>query len=298
MKDLSTQATNQVNIVGKLVSASFKEDTAKDKPYASCTYTVRVNQTIEGKEEINEIELSMFASKYTNAGKAHPGYKNIQDMKTWKTVQEYGEDMADTIRTTTGSLRENYFVTKGGQFIDGWRINTSFTSLGGKGELATFVADIFIMDMHDELDSDGDPTGRLIVKGGLVQYNGKLDVIEFIAEGHDQVDYITRNWEINDTVQVKGRIRYTSKETARPATESSWGEDIPEATTRKVRELIITTGSDEGFDDEFAYDPVEIKKAFNVRKAEIEQAQLNAKTNKSAKKTEKAASSEEKFGWE
>ena len=240
----------------------------------------------------------MFASKYTNAGKAHPGYKNIQDMKTWKTVQEYGEDMADTIRTTTGSLRENYFVTKGGQFIDGWRINTSFTSLGGKGELATFVADIFIMDIHDELDSDGDPTGRLIVKGGLVQYNGKLDVIEFIAEGHDQVDYIARNWEINDTVQVKGRVRYTSKETARPAAESSWGEDIPEATTRKVRELVITTGSDEGFDDEFAYDPVEIKKAFNVRKAEIEQLQLNAKTNKSIKKTEKATSNEEKFAWE
>ena len=297
MKELSVQSTNQVNIVGKLLSATFKEGTTKDgKPYESCTYTVRVNQPIEGHEEIDEIELSMFASKYTNAGKPHPGFKNIQDMKTWKTVQEYGEDKADTIRTTSGSLRENYFVSKSGQFIDGWRINTSFVSLGGKGELATFTVDIFIMDMHDEVDSEGDPTGRLIVKGGIVQYGGKLDVIEFVVEGNDAVSYIQRHWNANDTVQAKGRIRYTSKEIARPATESSWGEELPDvATTRMARELVITTGSDEGYDEDFAYDPIEIKKAFNVRKAEIEQAQVNATASK---KAATPASGNVKYSWE
>ena len=46
---------------------------------------------------------------------------------------------------------------------------------------------------------------------------------------------------------------------------------MPDTTTRMIRELIITKGDDEGKEEDFAYDPAEIKKGFNARKAEIEQ---------------------------
>lgn len=297
MKNTQVQATNKVNIVGKLIEMQFREGTTKDgKPYESCNYTVRVHQTIEGKEEIHEIPLSLFASKYTNAGAPHPGYKNIQDMKKMKTVQDYGEKEASVIRTSSGSIQENYFVAKSGQLIDGWRINTSFVNEGGKGEMATFSTDIFIMDMREEEDRNQELTGRLIVRGAIVQYGGKLDVVDFIVEAPDKVEYISRNWNVNDTVNVKGRIRFTAKETAAsPVTQSSWGEDIPEIpTTQTVRELIITSGSDEPFEEDFAYDPMEIKKAFNVRKANIEQMQVNATAPKKAP----AQSGASKYSWE
>lgn len=298
MRDINVQATNKVNIVGKLIDAQFREGTTKNgQPYESCNYTVRVHQTIEGKDEINEIPLSMFASKYTNAGAPHPGYKNIQDMKKMKTIQEYGEAEASTIRSSSGSISENYFVSKSGQLIDGWRINTSFTSEGGKGEMATFSVDIFIMDMHDEVDRDQEPTGRLVIRGAIVQYGGKLDVVDFIVEAPDKVEYISRNWSVNDTVNVKGRVRFTVKETnTAPASKSSWGEDIPDIpTTQTVRELIVTSGSDEAFDEDFAYDPAEIKKAFNIRKANIEQAQVNAAA---PKKASSSSDAKKKYSWE
>lgn len=298
MKNINVMSTNKINIVGKLLDTTFGSDTLKDgRYYERATLTVRVNQTYGGREEISEIPVSLFATQYTKNNNLNPGFENIQTLKTLKTVQGYGDAEADYIRISNASLRENNYVSRNGQLINGWQINTSFfSSAKGMKDIASFNMDIFIMDMHDELDREGDPTGRMIIKGGVVQYNGSLDVIEFVVESPDNVEYLQRNWNINDTVNIGGRIRVTSKEENKSASSGSWGEDIPETSTRRVREFVITRGSDEPFEEDFAYDPVEIKKAFNVRKANIEQLQVNA----SAKATPKAAAATptEKYSWE
>ena len=155
------------------------------------------------------------------------------------------------------------------------------------------------MKMDDELDREGVPTGRLKIQGGIVQYGGKLDVVDFIVESPDTVEYISRNWEVNGTVTVKGRIRVLSQE--EEVQSSGWGEDVPETTTRFVRELIITTGDDECKEEDFAYDPVEIKKAFNERKAAIEQLQINARATapkQGAGSANAADASSKKYDWE
>lgn len=295
-KNIMEQATNKVNIVGKLLDTTFREGkTSTGQTYESCNFTVRVTQTYGGREETSEIPVSIFATQYTSQNKPHPGYKNIQEMKKMKTVQDYGEAEATVVRMTSANIRENNFVSRSGQLVNGWQINTSFLNEGKVSDIASFNMDIFIMDMHEEVDREGEPTGRLVIKGAVVQYGGKLDVIEFIVEGNDAVNYISRNWEENKTVNVGGRIRVTSQEEKRSANESSWGEELPETSTRMVRELIITRGSDEPFDDDFAYDAAEIKKAFNERKARLEQMQIDAKNN-----TKKSASavSKSNYSWE
>jgi len=164
---------------------------------------------------------------------------------------------------------------------------------GSTADVASFILDIFIMDMAPELDRDQDETGRLLIKGAIVQYGGKVDVLNFIVENPDTVDYISSHWNVNETNTVKGRIRVTSQEEKPVASSSSWGEDVPDTTTRMIRELIITKGDDEGKEEDFAYDPSEIRKGFNVRKAEIEQLQIEAK-NKNSKPAEDATS---KYSW-
>lgn len=295
-KNIMEQATNKLNIVGKLLDTTFREGkTSTGQNYESCNFTVRVTQTYGGREETSEIPVSIFATQYTSQNKPHPGYKNIQEMKKMKTVQDYGEAEATVVRMTSANLRENNFVSRSGQLVNGWQINTSFLNEGKASDIASFNMDIFIMDMHEEVDREGEPTGRLVVKGAVVQYGGRLDVIEFIVEDNDAVNYISRNWEENKTVNVGGRIRVTSQEEKRSANESSWGEELPETSTRMVRELIITRGSDEPFDDDFAYDAAEIKKAFNERKARLEQMQIDAKN--STKKSAPAAS-KSNYSWE
>ena len=231
-KDIMNQAQNKINISGKLLDATFGEGTLGDgRHYKRATITVRVTQTFGGNTETN---------------KPNPGYAQILSLQEMKTAQNVGIDEADTVRITGANLRENNFVSRNsGQLINGWQINTSFVNKGGMSDVASFLIDIFIMDMHPEVDRNGDETGRLVIKGGIVQYQGTLDVVEFIVENPDTIDYIERNWSNNDTVEVKGRIRVTSVEEKPAASENSWGEDIPETSTRTVRELIITKGSDE-----------------------------------------------------
>ncbi len=67
-----------------------------------------------------------------------------------------------------------------------------------------------------------------------------------------------------------------------------------------MRELIITTGDDECKEEDFAYDPAEIKKASNERNARIEQLQIEAR--KTAPKqglgsANAAEASSSKYSW-
>lgn len=298
MRDLSVQAQNKINIVGKLLDVTFGEGKLSDgRAYQRASLTIRANQTFGGREEISEVPVSIFATQYTSTGKLNPAWKSLQDLREYKTVQDVGFDNADKIRVTGCTISENNFVSRNGQLINGWQLRASFINAASTEDVASFINDIFIMDMHEELDRNDEPTGRLVIKGGLVQYGGKLDVLEYIVEQPEAVEYISSHWNVNDTVTVRGRIRVTSIEEKPSGVESSWGEDIPEATTRYVRELIITKGDDEGKEEEFAYDPTEIKKGFNVRKANIEQMQADAK-NGAAKKAAPAAQATNKYSWE
>jgi hypothetical protein len=299
-KSISIQANNKLNLAGTLMDVNPGSGTLSDgRPYKRATVTIRVTQTYGGKTETSDIQVGMFATEFTSTGKQNPAWKSLLDLELMKTAQNVGIDKASHVRLTGASLQENNFVSRNGQLINGWQIRGSFVNEAKVADVASFATDIFIMDMHDEVDREGDTTGRLVVKGGIVQYGGKLDVVEFIVEDPDAVEYISRNWEVNGTVTVKGRIRVLSQE--EEVQSSGWGEDVPETTTRFVRELIITAGDDECKEEDFAYDPVEIKKAFNERKAAIEQLQINARQNapkQGAGSANAAEASSKKYDWE
>lgn len=301
MKNLMNEAKNQITMTGKLLEVSFRTGKTKQgKPYESANATIRVEQEYQGVHEISEIPVSFFASQYTNAGGINPAYENLQSLKECKTAQRNGLNEAATIRFTKGQIQENNFLSRSGQMVNTWRIRPSLASYGSKSaDSATFSVDIFIMDMREELNREGEPTGRLIIKGGIVQYAGKLDVVEFIVENPDGVDYISSNYEPNQTMRVEGRIRYTTQEEKRQVSESSgWGEVIPQTSTRTVRELIVTNDGGAPFDEEVAYDPVEIKKAFNERKARLEQEQMNQKAKQMASAAPAPAASNKQYDWE
>jgi hypothetical protein len=300
MKSINVQANNKINLTGKLLDVAFGEGNLTDgRPFKRATVTLRVTQAYGGKEETSEIPIGMFATEFTSTGKPNPAWKSILDLAKMNTAQNVGIDNAAKVRITGATVSENNFISRTGQLISGWQIRGSFINEVKSSDVASFVTDIFIMGMDDEVDREGDTTGRLKIRGGIVQYGGKLDVVDFIVEAPDTVEYISRNWEPNTTVTVKGRIRVTSQE--EEVQSSGWGEDVPDTTTRYIRELIITTGDDQPKEEDFSYDPVEIKKAFNDRKAYIEQLQINARAS-GAKKNSVSANAAEtassKYSWE
>ena len=299
-KSISIQAGNKLNLAGILMDVTPGEGKLSDgRPYKRATVTIRVTQTYGGKTETSDIQVGMFATEFTSTGKQNPAWKSLNDLMLMKTAQNVGIDNASHVRLTGATLQENNFVSRTGNLISGWQIRGSFINEAKVSDIASFVTDIFIMAMDDEVDREGETTGRLKIRGGIVQYGGKLDVVDFIVEAPDTVEYIRRNWEVRGTVTVKGRIRVLSQE--EEVQSSGWGEDVPDTTTRFVRELIITTGDDECKEEEFAYDPVEITKAFNERKAAIEQMQINARTTaprQGAGSANSAEASSKKYDWE
>ena len=113
MKDLTQQSTQKINLVGKLLDATFNKGKLSDgRNYERVNLNLRVTQTYNNREETSDIPVSMFAAEYTNSGSLNPGWKSIQDLKEMKTVQNDGLANADTIRLSGVSLRENAFITK------------------------------------------------------------------------------------------------------------------------------------------------------------------------------------------
>ena len=300
MKSISIQAGNKINLAGILMDVAPGEGKLSDeRPYKRATVTIRVTQTFGGKTETSDIQVGMFATEFTSTGKQNPAWKSLKDLELMKSAQKVGIENASHVRLTGATLQENNFVSRNGQLISGWQIRGSFINEAKVSDVASFITDIFIMSMDDEVDRSGETTGRLKIKGGIVQYGGKLDVVDFIVEEPDTVEYISRNWEVNGTITVRGRIRVLTQE--EEVQSGGWGEDVPDTTTKFVRELIITKGDDECKEEDLSYDPVEIKKAFIDRKAAIEQMQINARQSapkQGAGSANAVEASSKKYDWE
>lgn len=300
-KDLNEQAVNEVKISGRLSNVTFNDGKLSDgRVWESALVDILVREDIHGVEEESTIQAKIFATPLTTTGKPHPGWKTIQELKEMNTIQNVGYDQAQRINIRNGELIENSFVGRSGQVVSGYTVRTTFVNKSNMTDCARARLMTFIMDMHDEVDREGEETGRLVVKGGVVGYGGKLNVFEFIVEGADEVENARRTFNVNDTVILTVRFRVISKEETVINDEGGWGEKMVETTPRTVRELLII-GSTDPIDEDFAYSAADIKKAFNERKANIEQMQIEAKNRTISKASTAAPVKDEKkhsWGWE
>lgn len=310
-KSIDTQALNSVVITGSLLNLELREGkTKKDaKPYRAANASVRVNQFYGGKEETSEIPLSFIAMKFKKDGTNNPVFDTLGGYANeYKTAERNGLEAATHVqingRRGNGQLSENMFVDNRNpeNVISSWNIRASFlnevrsnTAVSG-ADCATFDVEIFILNLEREVSAMGEETGRLKIRGGIVQWGRSLDVLDFYVEDPSAVDYIERNYNINDTVHVVGRVRYTS-EINTYQVENSWGEAIPQTTTKKKHELIITHGDDEPLPEERAYDPEDIRVLVADRTARKEQKKMEAKS-KPAQKPAEVAPTTTKYGWE
>lgn len=296
-KAIDKQAVNEVTIVGKLVNLTHREGTTKTgKPYISARANVRVHQQYLGNDETSEITTSYFAPKFTSKGTNNSAYDAIMNLCNMKTIESAGLEEADVVRLrgNSTSLRENSYVGRNGSLIDTWEIDGRFPSKGFGEECASFKVEMVILDKRPEINYEGDETGRLLIKGGVVGYGPKLDVFEFVVDDPNAANQVDNAWDINATVTAWGRIRVITKEDKKPTVSSSWGEDAPvESNTRIVRELVLTGGNPID-DDDCTYDLADVKKLFNQRKADREQKQNDAAATPKAA----AAPAKKSYGWE
>lgn len=270
------QGANDVRIVGRLNEIDLKEyDSKKDnRHYISGRVNFLVEQTVSGQNELEVIPVRVFAFEKTNAGNPNPAYENAYEIMTKGTsVAATGDaHQADTYEVTSARLQENSFISREDTIVSYPEINGSFfrkLRATDKPEGSSFEAEIVIANMSDEI-VDEMPTGRLLIDGLIIQYNGKPDKIRFVVENKNAIDYISQNWQVEDTVRISGKIRYHAQTVeVQSSAASGFGEAPVRERTRTVREFVIDEGSP-AYDEERKYDCEEVATALADYKRETE----------------------------
>lgn len=272
------QAENRVKIEGILSEIDIKPITYKkngqDVEAISGTITVKVNQTISGNEKELMIPIHMFAGKITNKGTPNPAFESIKKVANdFVSIAAAGdEDKADRVRITGASVRMNEYYAADGHLVSFPRVNASFVNRIPKNECkseATFTMEFAVAKKTEELDRNGEPTGRYRIDAILPQYGGRVDVVPLYAESKGVIDAVSTYWEIGDTVKANGRLDFSST-TETTYEEVDFGEPIEKIRTVNKSDLIITGGSQEPLDGDFAFAKADLDEALAERKARLE----------------------------
>jgi len=279
---------NKVNIVGLLSENNIEQREKDGRKYVTGNIKIQITPD-------NIIPINVFSFENTKAGTKNPSYTQIMSLyDKGVSLAACGGDVtkASKVRANTCRFEENMFASRfNGNIVSSTRITGSFFSLGASEDpKATFNCGILIKSIKDEVDSEGEETGRLLIEGVLEQYN-RWDVMTFVAESKQAVDYIHSNWEKGDTVSVSGKIvGKTITQTVTSGDEGGFGEPEEETRTYHRIEYVITSGS-EPKEDEFAYDKEKVKEVLadrERRKVELVEG---------AKKPAAKATADDDFGF-
>lgn len=264
------QSTNRVVIVGTLKELDIREGTTADRrDYVSGTATIGVEQEIAGKMYENEIPVRMFSMRYKKDGSPNRMYNTIVGYKDSLTslasCPENKPELASKVAITGGRLRENIWLGREGNIRTGFEVEANFINppRSDMDEGAHFELSGVVMNRIPELDTNGEETGRLKVKFAIVGYNGRVDVIDLIAQDN-AATFIQSNWNDGDTVDLTGAINI-NQSTKTWYEEQGFGEPIKRVRTETRRELIILGGSPSGLDEELSYDANDIKNGLSER---------------------------------
>ena len=290
------QAENKVKIEGILAEidlkpGSFMKD-GKEMESIGGSILIKVTQKISGEEKELSIPVHMFASKLTNKGTPNPAYESIKKVADDFTsiAAAGGEAGADRVRITGASVRMNEYYAADGRLISFPRVNASFVSKINASDCkpeATFATEMVIAAKNEELNKDGEPTGRYRIDAIIPQYGGKVDVVPFYAQSESVIDAVSTYWEIGDTVRANGRLDFSAT-TETIIEEVDFGEPIEKTRTINRSDLIITGGTQEPLEGDFAYDGGAIQEALAERKARLE-AQKDKDMSRAAAKAAPSA---------
>ena len=272
------QKENRVKVEGILSEidinpTTFKKD-GKDVEAVGGSIVVKVEQKINGEDKELLIPVHVFAAKLTNKGTPNPAYESIaRVMNEFKSIASTGsEESADRVRITSGQIRMNEYYTADGRLVSFPRINTSFINKISNGECkseATFTAEFAVASVEDEIGQDGEATGRTKVTALLPQYGGKLDVVPMYAESESVISAVSTYWNVGDTVKANGRLDFSST-TEITYEEVDFGEPVEKVRTINRSDLIITGGSQEPLEGDFALAKEDLDEALADRKNRLE----------------------------
>lgn len=282
----------EVNVIGRVHTIDLTEDEDKNGNERIRGYvSVLVKEKIGNDVREHVIRLNVYSRKFTNAGKEsglYKGYKTVLD--EYKSIAETGNEKEADLVHVTGSITLNEYISDNGKHEKSNRISARFfnritpeNAKKLKGPKATAVIEMVVDKFKDELDSEGLPTGNVIVKGYTVDFFGDLrenskpiiPIEAWVKEG--MADKLKELYEEGSTGKLTLKINNYAKEPSEDDVSEiqddmgSFGEaeDISDVAVDFVNNLEIIGGR-APYDNGKAYTEEQQKEAKEWREKAIQ----------------------------
>lgn len=263
------QSKTAVVIEGVLSSKSLEETTTPSGGKA-----IKGNLVVK-VDDTNSISIGVYCAELTNDGKENKAYAGLVTVKNeYKSIADVGEEAADRIRTKADF---NTYKAQDGKDVVNYKSNffNRVTNRELKPE-RSFKCEAFILSKAWE-EIDGEPTGRLKVKGIVPGYNGTINILEMICPVSNEFDETFAQdadnlFEENNTYELNGEIINARVEKKKQAALGQLQSEV------SYKNEFIITGSGEAYPEETAYSPEAIRLAIT----EYETTQKQNRENKSA----------------
>ncbi len=216
----------------------------------------------------NDVPVNFFSAETkVDGGKSKVFDSLVTIMEQYKSAAKHSMEEAERVKITGGRLESNEFYSGSGQLISTFRIRSNFVNrvTAKLSPGVSFQVEIFVQGITDEVVDD-EPTGRVMIKGIVPMYGGRVSVLNFFVEDANGIRYIQDNYSVGDTVKIAGTIRNEVQEVTK-AEEMEFGDDIVTTYERTKRELIVTRGSKPY--EENTFDPELIKQAMVERETQL-----------------------------
>lgn len=282
------KSNNWAFVEGKLAEVDLEEAEYQGQPCIRGNYTIRVEQEVEGKVEVSDIQIHAFAKELTNAGKANKAYADLNKvLHEYKSIASSSLEEADTIRSSGGQATMNEYFAQDGRFISFERIMNNFSDrVNGKSESRAYVnIEGYVAEMGYRLDRDQVETDVFEVKVVNIDYAGKASVIPLITSRKNIAEAIQNTFDIGATIEVSAFIRNTA-EVEHVLQEVEIGDPIASTRTRRSSGFVIS--SVKATADDLSYSDDEISEALKKRTEDL-QAKKDKAANAAPKTTERAA---------
>lgn len=219
-------------------------------------------------DESNIVAVNFFASEKKRDGGKNKIYESLLTVKDdFKSVAKHGVEDADRVRINSGRLEANEFYAASGNLISTFRVRSNFINrvTGDFIPGVSFQVETYLQGITEEL-VENEVTGRLVVKGIVPMYGGRISLLTFFVEDENGIKYIQDNYSVGDTVKLAGFINNDVQKVEKTE-EMEFGGDLVNTYQKVKRELIVTRGSkpyeENGFDSDL------IKQALADREAEL-----------------------------
>lgn len=269
------EAQNEVTVEGILIENKLETKVSREgKNYISGDLLVEVAPD-------NIVPVNFFSFQMKKDGQPNRIYASLENVaNTYQSAAKHGRENADKIRITGGRIEANEFYNAAGQLISTFRIRSNFVNKvsGEFAPKAVFQVETYVQSIVEEVKDDV-PTDRLIIKGVVPMYGGRISVLDFYVKDPNGVKYVQSNYSAGDTVKLAGVLDNEVVKVSKTE-EMEFGDDIIETFTRIKRELIVTKGK-KPYEDQ---NPDKFETAL-VKQALV-QREVDLKTEKERKEAE------------